>query len=168
MKEKPYIIRGDNFEELPCVIKVSYGNKYVIAKCLRQSGTVKNIEDTLNAYLRGGNNNPNGLWYFLLRYVEKNPGETFKVETLLASESAYELLKLEHLELEKGRKNKAMLNNQTEVYIPAYNEEKRAYGWIPPISVLNFNNWLKKHKKQVAAKKRSKTIKAKRKSKLSI
>jgi len=40
-----------------------------------------------------------------------------------------------------------MLNNQVEAYIPAYNEEKKMYGWIPPVAVLQFNNWLKSQRK---------------------
>lgn len=147
MKEKPYIIRGDNYLDTPCIVKINYGKKYVIVKCLSQPGALKNIEDSLNAYFRGGKNNETGLYYFLFEYVKKHPEETFTVETLLKSDSPYELLKREQEELDAGRFKMALLNNQLTAYIPAYNEDKRMYGWIPPAAVLNFNNWLKKTKK---------------------
>lgn len=154
MLTKPYVIRGSwNIQE-PCIVKISYGPKYVIAKCMLQSATLKRIEDALNSYIRGGKNNETGLYYFLNNYVKKHPDLDFKVENLLISENPYELLKMEQLELEAGAKSKAILNNQATAYIPNYNEEKRMYGgWIRPVDVMNFNNWMKKHKKELSAQK---------------
>jgi hypothetical protein len=156
MKEKPYIIRGNWNLDTPCIVKISYGSKYVIAKFMRQSSGLKNIEDALNAYIRGGKNNPNGLYFFLYEYVKKNPGLDFKVETILTGVSPYELLKREQLELEAGRKDKSLLNNQVDVYLPDNST------WIRPIDIVNFNNWFKKHRKDLAQVKRSATIKKKK------
>lgn len=153
MLEKQYIIRGNLKLYEPCLIKISYHKKYVIAKCKLQSATIKNIEDSLNSYLRGGKNNPEGLYYFLNEYVKKNPGYEFKVETLLINEAPYKLLVREQLELEAGKT--ALLNNQKEVYIPATLHDNGMYaGWIRPIDVTNFRTWLKKHKKELASAKR--------------
>lgn len=160
MKEKPYILRGDNYLETPCIVKITYGLKYIIVKCMSQPASLKTIENALNAYIRGGKNNPNGMYYFLYEYVKKHPGLDFHVETIFASTSGYQLLCREQEELDKGRSGKKMLNNQLEAYIPAYNQEKKMYGWIPPVDVMNFRNWRKKHKAPRA--KRSKVAAAPR------
>lgn len=148
MKEKLYVIRGNNKnQQESCVVKITYGNRYVIAKFKTQSAGLKRIEDNVNSFMRGGTNNPDGLYYHLLNYVKRQPQHRFKVQTLLFSDNPYELLKREQEELDKGRKDKNFLNNQIQAYIPQYNEEKKMYGgWIPQIAVLNFNNWLKNRK----------------------
>ncbi len=152
IKEKPYVIRGNNKNQMPCVVKITYGNRYVIAKMKLQSAGLKRIEDSVNAFVRGGTNNPDGLYHFLLSYVKRQPQHEFKVKTLLFSESPYELLKKEQEELDAGDGNKNFLNNQKQAYIPQYNEEKEMYGgWIRRIDVLNFNNWLKNRKKKSKA-----------------
>lgn len=159
MLEKQYIIRGNNYLDTPCVAKISYGKKYVIAKCKSLPATLKNIEDSLNSYLRGGKNNPTGLYFFLNEYVKKHPGEEFVVEILEKGNQPYKMLIREQLELEAGKT--ALLNNQKEVYIPATLHDNGMYaGWIRTIDVTNFRTWLKKHKKELTAK-RKKTIKRK-------
>ena len=158
MLPKQYIIRGDNYLDTPCLVKISYGPKYVIAKCKSQPATLRNIENSLNSFLRGGKNNETGLYYFLNEYVKKHPGLVFKVETILVSESAYQLLIREQLELEAGKK--LLLNNQVEAYVPSTLHDNGRYGgWILPIDVTNFRTWLKKHKKELAAAKRKKVKK---------
>jgi hypothetical protein len=166
MLEKLYIIRGNNYLDTPCIAKISYGKKYVIAKCKSLPATLKNIEDSLNTYLRGGKINPNGLYYFLNLYVEKHPDEEFKVEILEASDSPYKMLIREHLELEAGKT--ALLNNQKEVYIPGMHDNGMYAGWIRPIDVTNFKAWLLKHKKERANEKRRKTARKKRRSRQTI
>lgn len=148
MKQKPYVIASGHDKHGSCVVKITYDDKkYVIVKCKQAYDALKRIENGLNAFIRGGTNNPNGLYFHLYNYVKKHPHKEFKIQILLESDNAYKLLKLEQTELDAGKTNKAFLNNQTEAYIPAYNEDNRAYGWIPPHAVLNFNNWLKKRKK---------------------
>lgn len=158
MKEKLYIIRGNNHDDQPCVVKITYGNRYIIGKFKTQASGLKRIENAVNAFMRGGVNNPDGLYYFLLNYIKRQPDHTFKVKTLLSSDNAYELLKREQEEIEKGinDKSKKFLNNQKEAYIPQYNEDNEMYGgWIPRIAVLNFKNWMKARKKGAKPKKTS-------------
>lgn len=148
MKKKPYVIASGNDKHGSCVAKITYdGKKYVIVKCKEAYGSLKRIENGLNAFIRGGSNSPTGLYFYLYNYVKKHPHKDFKVEILLESDNAYELLKLEQTELDAGKKKRAFLNNQVSAYIPPYDEDNQAYGWIPPHAVLNFNNWLKKRKK---------------------
>ena len=149
MKKRPYTIAGP-FQVGSCVVKITYdGKKYVIAKCKAAYDSIKRIENGLNAFIRGGNNNPDGLYFHLYNYVKKHPHKDFKVEILLESDNAYELLKREQIELNAGVNDRRFLNNQTYAYLPPYNEDNKAYGWIPPHAVLNYNNWLKKNKPPV-------------------
>lgn len=147
MQPKPYTINGDLQCHTPAVVKLRYGHVYVIVKCMRISQAMKNIENSVNAFARGGSNNPAGLYHHLLNYVAKHPDNDFKVETLLESDNAYLLLKREQEELDKGRKDPKFLNNQVTAYIPAYDEAKEAYGWIPKSAVLNFQRYLKQRPK---------------------
>lgn len=157
MLAKPYIIRGNNYAE-SCVVKVKYGNKYIIVKCKSLPQGMKNLENAVNAFIRGGANNPAGMYYHLINYVKTHPGNTFKVEMILESDNAYYLLKKEQEELDLGRGNENFLNNQLQAYIPAYDEEKQAYGWIPKSSVLHFRKYIKhrqKARKKPAASKKA-------------
>lgn len=149
MKDKPYIIRGDNWCN-QSVVKIKYGNKYVIAKCKSQPATLKTIENGLNAFIRGGKNNPAGIYTHLFDYVKEHPDNKFKVETLLESESGYFLLIREQSELDSGRGNPNFLNNQIEALIPEYNEETDSFGWLKKNEVLNFKKWLKSRKNAVS------------------
>lgn len=147
MKEKPYTIASGAMLTGSCVLKITYdGKKYIIVKCKEAYGSIKRIENALNGFVRGGVNNPEGLYFHFYNYIKKNPHKDFKVDVLLESDNCYELLKREQAELNAGISNKAFMNNQTIAYIPAYNDINRAYGWIPGHAVLNFNNWFKKNK----------------------
>lgn len=146
MKDKPYIIRGNTYCE-GSVVKIKYGNVYVIAKCKSQPDSLKRIENGLNAFIRGGKNNPAGIYFHLYNYVKDHPGNSFKVQTLLESNSAYELLKKEKQELDSGKLLTNFMNNQIDPLIPAYDEETEMYGWIKKNEVLNYNKWLKSQKK---------------------
>lgn len=143
MLEKPYVICGDNYAAAS-VVKIRYGNKYVIAKCKSQPATLRNIENGLNAFIRGGKNNPAGIYCHLFDYVKEHPDNKFKVETILETENAYALLKKEQEELDAGRGNPNFLNNQLEATIPEYDESTDTFGWISKNSVLNFRKWLKR------------------------
>lgn len=154
MKPKPYVIAGP-FSVGKCVAKITYGDKkYVIVKCKEAYSSLKRIENGLNAFIRGGANNPEGIYHFFYNHIAKNPDQQFKVEILLENDSAYLLLQREQEELDNGRKNRNFMNNQTAAYIPMYNDENKAYGWIPPIDVLNFKNWLSKRKQVRAPRKK--------------
>lgn len=143
IKEKPYRIVGDLWSEKPSLVKVSYDNKYVVVKCKKQSSSLKSIENSLNAFIRGGANRPEGLYYHLFNYVKDHPGGHFKVTEILETENIYHLLKAEHEELGKGKNNPDFLNNQVEAYIPEYDYDEKSFGWISQNYVLNFRKWLK-------------------------
>lgn len=147
MKPKPYIIQSSKFVE-KCVCRINYGDKYVIAKLKHLNQGLDRIENALNAYIRGGKNNPNGLYCHLFDYVNSHPGGKFKVNVLLESENGYELLKKEQMELDLGRKDPNFLNNQIEAYIPERDPDTEMYGWLTTNEVLNFKKWLKGRSKR--------------------
>lgn len=153
MKNKPYRIIGDLWSETPSLVKVTYGNKYVIVKCKKQSSSLKSIENGLNAFIRGGINRPEGLYCHLFNYVKEHPLNKFKVTCLLETDNVYELLKKEQEEIDKGLTDRNFLNNQTEAYIPEYDFDEKSFGWISQNYVLNFRKWLKSRK--IVSKKQS-------------
>lgn len=146
MKPKPYIIRGNNHSEESGIIKISYGKKYVIAKCKTQARYLKTMENDLNAFIRGGKNSPTGTYFHLYNYVKAHPDNVFRVECLLESSNGYELLKREQQELDAGRNNIHFLNNQVSALIPQYDEATGSYGWISVNAVRNFQRWLKNYR----------------------
>jgi hypothetical protein len=149
MKPKPYIIQSSRLVE-KCVCRINYGDKYVVSKLKHLNQGLDRIENALNAYIRGGKNNPSGLYYHLFEHVMKNPGLKFKVHVLLESENGYELLKKEQMELDLGRKDPHFLNNQIQAYIPEYDPDTKLHGWLTQNEVLNFRKWLKKRPKKVS------------------
>lgn len=150
MNKKPYRFASGNMSTGSCVLKITYDDKkYVIAKCKQGYDGLKRIENGLNAFISTGNNNPAGIYFHLYNYVKKHPHKSFKVEVLLETDNVYQLLVREQEELYNGMSDRRFMNNQTEAYIPAYDETKTAYGWIPTHAVLNFKNWMKKNKPPV-------------------
>lgn len=145
MKPKPYRIVG-SWSISTCVVKVKYNAKYVIVKCKDSMKTLKMIENGLNAFIRGGKNNPAGFHFHLYNYVKDHPGGRFKVEYLLTTDNVYDLLICEQEALDAGLRDPNMLNNQTEAYIQPYDPETDSYGWISKNAYLNFNKWLNARK----------------------
>lgn len=148
MKEKPYRIVGSTKHEA-CVVKLKYNDKYVIVKCKNSFTTLKSIENGLNAFIRGGKNNPEGFFFYLYAYIKENPGGKIRVEYLSpeGQEDPYKLLVIEQQRLNEGLSDPNMLNNQREAHIPSYDESSGLYGWITAGAVLNFRNWKKRQKR---------------------
>lgn len=150
MKPKPYTIASGAMLAGQCVLKITYdGKKYIIAKGKEGYATAKRIENSLNAFIRGGRNDPSSVYFHFFNYIKKHPHKEFNVEVLLESDSAYELLKREQQELDKGLTDKKFMNNQVNAYIPEWKEDLKMYGnWIPPHAVMNFRNWFKTRNKK--------------------
>lgn len=155
MLEKPYRIIGNLWSEVPAVVKVFYGNKYVIVKCKTQSGSLKSIENSLNAYLRGGKLTIENLYYHLFVFVKENPDHQFKVTTIVESSNGFELLKIEQEALDAARLDKNCLNNQVEAYIPEYDYDEKKFGWLNQNAVLNYRKWMRRKKPAKNTKKYS-------------
>lgn len=131
-----------------CVYKLSFQDRYVIIKAKDHQLSVEGIQKSLNQFMRHSQlqRDSKNLYFHFFSFVEKIKEGDFKAEILLESDNAYDLLKCEQEALNKARKDKKCLNNNIESYIPAYNEEKGLYGWLPKQAVLNYKKWLKSHK----------------------
>lgn len=133
----------------PCVYKLLFNDRYVIVKAKNHISSIEAIQKSLNQFMRHSEvqRNPTNLYYHLFTYVEKVQEGMFVVDSIIESDSYYELLKCEQMELNKAVKDKKCLNNNTEAYIPQFNDITSTYGWIPKQAVLNFKKWLKKNPK---------------------
>jgi hypothetical protein len=131
-----------------CLYKLSFNDRYVIVKAKDHQKSIEGIQKSLNQFMRNSElqRKPGNLYYHFFTYIEKQKEGLFQVEILLESTNAYELLKAEQTALKGAGKDKKCLNNNTEAYVPDYNEITGMYGWIQKTAVLNFRKWLKSHK----------------------
>lgn len=135
-----------------CVYKLSFNDRYVIIKAKDHKLSVEGIQKALNQFMRysEAQRKPSNLYYHLFSYIEKQKEGVFAVEILLETDNAYDLLKAEQTALNAARKDKKCLNNNTEAYIPEYNETTGMHGWVSKSAVLNFKKWLKTHKEHTS------------------
>jgi len=147
----------EHFEVESCVYKLYHGNKYVIVKGKTLTGSVHLIEKGYQAFMTAGGGTGRGQggqgqneWdgvntYYLklYKYIYDNPKLISRIEILNESNSGYELLKTEHIELQKSIKDKNCINNNVQAYIPKYRKSTNSYGWISKAHVLNFQKFLK-------------------------
>lgn len=132
--------------EIGCSLyKLYYGNKYIIHKGKTLAGSLFLIQKGY-AYFFGYNHqtkdNRNHYYFKFYNYIRKHPGLEYRVELLLQTEDALEILKSEQLELWKTFKDKKCLNNNITSYIPVYREKTDSYGWISKEQVELFNLWV--------------------------
>jgi len=140
-----------------CVYKLWYGDVYLIVKGKTLSGSIYLIEKGYAAFIAagGGSGNQEGgagqhewdgvnSYYFkFYRYMHKNPNLDAKIEILLESNNAYELLKTEQIQLQNCIRDKNCLNSNLNAYIPKYRAKMKSYGWINKGSVLAFQKFMK-------------------------
>lgn len=131
-----------------CVFKLIYGTKYVIVKAKNVKGTCSAIQKGLNQFMRGSDtqNTKDNLYFHLYQHIKDFPNKEFSIKVLLQDDNIFRLLKYEHQQLEKVRLDKNCLNNNTEPYIPLFNEETDQYGWIPKTAYMSYRSWLKRRK----------------------
>lgn len=144
MQARPYTING-SLDRWSSVVKLFYGDKkYVVVKSKDEFPSLKAIESQLAAFLRGGKQNPGSMYIHLFNYVKENPGQVFTVTPILPYGTPYELLQAEQTALNEGKNNPDMLNNNSDAYIPQFNEDTGQYGWISKADVMNFKKWLRR------------------------
>ena len=133
-----------------CVYKLSFNDRYLIIKAKDHLASIETIQKCLNQFMRDSElqRKPDNLYFHFFSYVEKVGEGQFETEILLETSNQYDLLKTEQLQLDKCVNDKKCLNNNTQAYIPLYNEISGHFGWITKGSVLNFKKWLKNRKKQ--------------------
>lgn len=125
--------------------KLQYAGKYIYIKGKTLAGSLIILTDTLNSFNPESSRFKGHLYTHLYTHLIDNPGGRIRIEVILAAETEdqfYELLKQEQKCLDSARYDQNCLNNQTEAYIPLWNEKSGKYGWIPKTAVMNFNRYL--------------------------
>lgn len=129
-----------------CVYKLWYANRYIIIKCKTLWRSAQNISSGLDYFLKGTPKGRKEEDYFheFFCHVQMNPFQEFKIELLLSSNNPYQLLKAEHLALQKAKNDPQCLNQSFEVYIPKFTQVNGKGSWINRGYYLNFMIWKKK------------------------
>lgn len=129
------------------VYKLSYSGKFIYIKGKSLAGSLIIFTDTLNSFKKEKKDRfSEHLYTHMYNHIIECPGGRFTANILAfvdRTTSFYDLLKKEQMMLNNDRYNSKCLNNQTEVYIPNYNESTRMFGWIPADAVRNYKKWIK-------------------------
>jgi hypothetical protein len=149
IKELRFDIKSVPFGVGRCVYKLYYGTRYIIWKgetlieslSLLQKGYAYHV-----AYGQSeADDKQNKFFIQFYKYIQSHPDLDFRLEILLASQNAYELLKREQMELIACWTDKKCLNNNQESYLPKFREKTQTYGsWITKRNVADFKKFLKK------------------------
>ncbi len=126
------------------IVKVSFGDFYVITKCGSIDWLIHELNTTLSKYKKQGVNKDN----LYIRFVEKVHKLDFKkgvIEVLYQSDNGYDLLKkeLELLIEHYGKRN--CMNSNNIPYIPKTIHANKGSNWLKQNEYLNFMKLLKNY-----------------------
>lgn len=133
-----------------CVYKLFYAGKFIVLKCKMLKRSIDGIKNDLHYFFKGtaGGTKEDDLYYDFYVHVQESPFEKFTIEIIVASNNPMELLKCEHIELEKAYDDINCLNKSFEVYIPKFTQVNGKKSWINRGYYLNFKQWVKKRASQ--------------------
>lgn len=129
-----------------CVFKLFYGDRYIIHKGKYLAFSIDLLEKNYGyflAYQHTGTSFTKDHFYNFYDYIRKNEGLKFRLEVISDSTDALELLKTEHLELNKAIRDKKCINSNIEIYIPKFNEKTGMHNWITVDQVDQFYSFVK-------------------------
>ena len=140
-----------------CVYKLWHGEKYLIIKGKNLASSIYLFEKGYASFIAGGGgrgndsagagqnewDGTNSYYYKFYSHIYNNPDLISRIEVLIESNNAYELLKIEQMQLNNAIRDKNCLNNNINAYIPKYRAKSKSYGWINKGSVLAFKKYLK-------------------------
>ena len=133
-------------EEIATVFKLFYGDIYVVHKGKTLAGSLFMLQKNLGYYIAYDHNKDNKFekdYYFkFYDFIRRNPDRNFRVEVILKSCDAFEVLKTEQIELNKALGDKKCYNNNIQAYIPTFREKTNMHGWITPEEVSKFYSFL--------------------------
>lgn len=128
------------------VYKLSYAGKYIYIKGKSLAGSLIILTDTMKSFNNKNSERFKGhLYTHLYNHIGDYPGNRFTIKIIATADdeqSFYNLLKEEQMVLDAARYDTDCLNNQTEAYIPQYNDSTGMYGWLPKSAVMNFKKYL--------------------------
>lgn len=143
-------IPNEYFETESCVYKLYYGDRYVIVKGKTLAGSIYLIEKGYANFISswggaGGkewDDDANLFYKKFYLYIHKHPKLQFKVQVILESNNAYDLLVCEQNEIDACMSKKKCLNSNLYAYIPKFRPKTDSHGWISKTDVNSFNEFL--------------------------
>lgn len=133
------MIKG--YPETPAVYKFYYGEAFLICKSKSLSGGIYQLQKMYGYYIAYDHTphddigNYNAQFY---EYIKRNPDLKFRVEVILQSESAYDLLIAEQNALDQYGRNKKCKNSNVDAYVNKFNEKTGMYNWMSADDVERF------------------------------
>jgi hypothetical protein len=131
----------NDYSTLPTVYKFYYGDVFLIIKSKSLSGGIYQLQRMYGYYVAYEHkiHDEAGNYYALFyEHIKKNPDLKFRVEIILQSESAYDLLMAEQNALEEFHNSKKCRNSNVTAYINKFNENTGMYNWMPADDVDRF------------------------------
>jgi hypothetical protein len=138
------------------VFKLRYAGKYVIVSGKSLGGSLYFIQLGYSWYT-DGKEKEDMLYLHLYRHVKAHPRGQARVDVLFETSDQYQLLKMAQEAIDNSRYSDKCLNNNTEPYIPAFNEATEKYGWMDKGPVLNFKKLIKSKKRTYRSRSSSKS-----------
>lgn len=135
-----------------CVYRLWYAGKYVIVKCKTLLRSVTIANETLQRFLKNTpkGRKPDDYFHNIFEHVLQNPFQDFTIDIIFTSNSPFELLKTEFLELAKAKSDPLCLNITFEPYIPKFTQVNGKKSWVNRGYYLNFMQWRKKQLENTA------------------
>lgn len=126
----------------PCVVKLHFGNRYLVLKCKNLKTTISIFNHNLKLYLRHRSIADDNLFCHSVKYISRQNISSGSVELILKTDNQYQLLVEEQNQLDAAAQDKNCLNNNFDAYIPEWDEDKQSYGWLSKAAVMNFKKYL--------------------------
>jgi hypothetical protein len=124
------------------VYKLFYHGGYLVMKSKTISGALMRLSQNYNYFdTRRKKTDPYSEFY---NHIHEHPGGRFRVKILAEGSTCtnYELLKIEQMELDKGRYDGRCLNGSMDAYIPKFDPSTGMHGWLSKTAVDDFKVWL--------------------------
>lgn len=134
------------------VYKLTYAGKYIIVKGKTIDGSLYLVEKGW-WWFNDKKADEGVLYLHFYRHIKSHKNGRFTVKVILATTDQRELLMREQQELDKARYDKKCLNNNTEAYIPAWNENTGKYLWMDKMAVLTLKKYLKSPQRKALLRK---------------
>jgi len=126
------------------IIKLSYGDKYIITKCRDINWLEKEFRSTLRR-LADKELKRDNFYYKFAKYILSVDAKKVLCEVLYQTENGYDVLKKELQLLMEHYGTKDCLNENNIPYIPKTTYAKKGSSWLKQNEFLNFMKLLKNY-----------------------
>lgn len=126
------------------IVKLSYGDKYIITKCRDIGWLEKEFRSTLRRYDDKELKREN-FYYKFAKYIHSVDAKKVLCEIIYQTENGYDVLKKELELLIEHYGNKDCMNENNIPYIPKTIHAKKGSSWLKQNEFLNFMKLLKNY-----------------------